>query len=147
MICYADTSWWLALKCRDDRHHRRACRFLEREPALDILWTPWQRVEVFNSFLQAERHGLVPAGEGRQMIRLLDQEVQLGYWLHREFSWTNAIRHAGKISQEHSLDLVVRGMDLFHVAIAKELRAEAFLTFDEEQGELAHRAGLPLLHK
>jgi len=61
------------------------------------MWTPWQRVEVFNCFLQAERHGLVDAGEGGQMVRLLDQEVRLGYWPHWELSWTEAIRRACQI--------------------------------------------------
>jgi predicted nucleic acid-binding protein len=145
MNFYADSSWWLAVKCRRDMHHKRAWRFFDRNPSGGVMWTPWQRVEVFNCFLQAERHGLVEEGEGRQMIGLLYQEVRLGYWPHRELSWTNAIRRACQISADHSLDLIVRGMDLFHVAIALELKAEGFLSFDEEQKELASRAGLRLM--
>jgi len=33
-------------------------------------------------------------------------------------------------------------MDLFHVAIACEVGAEQFLTFDEDQSNLAEAAGL-----
>lgn len=145
MTCYADSSWWLALKCRRDMRHRRAWRFFDRNPDGEVMWTPWQRVEVFNCFLQAERHGLVDAGEGGQMVRLLDHEVLLGYWPHQELSWTDAIRRACQISAAHSLNLIVRGMDLFHVAIAMELKAEGFLSFDKEQKELASRAGLKLI--
>lgn len=105
------------------------------------MWTPWQRVEVFNCFLQAERHGLVEEGEGRQMIRLLDQEVRLGYWPHRELSWTNTIRRACQISADHSLDLIVRGMDLFHVAIALELKAEGFCLLTRSRRNWRHEQG------
>ena len=41
--------------------------------------------------------------------------------------------------------MVVRGMDLFHVAIALEVAADGFLSFDDEQSALAEAAGLPLI--
>ncbi len=36
--------------------------------------------EISNTFRQAERARLVSQGESRQLIRLLEQEVPLGYW-------------------------------------------------------------------
>jgi len=42
--------------------------------------------------------------------------------------------------------LVVRAMDLFHVAIAIEVAAEALLSFDDDQIALAEAAGLAVLH-
>jgi predicted nucleic acid-binding protein len=53
---------------------------------------------------------------------------------------------AGELRAEHSLRLVVRSMDLFHVAIALEVGAEALLSFDAEQIALAGAAGLPVLN-
>ena len=91
MRIYADTSWWLAYKCRRDTHHARAITLFDLEPDAQVFWTPWQRVEVFNTFRQAERVGLVGSGESRQLIRLLEQEVRLGYWPHVEFKWTSAV--------------------------------------------------------
>jgi predicted nucleic acid-binding protein len=99
-------------------------------------------VEVFNSFCQAERAGLLGRGESRQVIRLLEHEVRVGYWSHVEFDWTDAVRTAGELRAEHSLDMVVRSMDLFHVAIAIEVGADALLSFDAEQIALAKAAGL-----
>ena len=107
-----------------------------------MLWTPWQRVEVFNGFCQAERAGLLRKGESRQVIRLLEQEVRSGYWPHVEFDWTDAVRTAGELRAEHSLRMVVRAMDLFHIAIAIEIGADAILTFDMDQSVLAEAAGL-----
>lgn len=145
MRVYADTSWWLAYKCRRDIHHLAAITFFDREPEAELVWTPWQRVEVFNSYFQAERAGLITAGESRQMIRLLEQEIRLGYWPHVEFGWIDAVRTACELARQHSLQMPVRAMDLFHVAIAVEVTADNFLSFDDEQNALAVAAGLGLI--
>jgi len=142
---YADTSWWLGYKCRRDTHHYAALSLFDRDPDAEVLWTPWQRVEVFNSLCQAERAGLLARGESRLAIRLLEQEVRIGYWPHVEFDWTDAVREAGELRAEHSLRLVVRSMDLFHVAIAIGVGADALLSFDAEQIALAEAAGLRVL--
>jgi predicted nucleic acid-binding protein len=145
MMTYADTSWWLGYKCHRDVHHASAIPFFDLNPDAWIVWTPWQRVEVFNTFRQAERTGLVDRGESQQMIRLLEQEIRLGYWPHVEFNWTEAVRTAGELSFKHSLEMPIRGMDLFHVAIAVEIGADNFLSFDAEQNALAEAIGLPLI--
>jgi predicted nucleic acid-binding protein len=145
MTVYADTSWWLAYKCRRDAHHHAALSLFDREPEAQVLWTPWQRVEVFNTFRQAERAGLIESGESRQLVRLLEQEIRLGYWPHAEFDWTDAVRGACELSAEHSSKILVRGMDLFHVAIAIETAADAFLSFDADQNALAAAANLRLI--
>src|SRR5215472_11450045 len=91
---------------------------------------------------QTERAGLLAKGESRQIIRLLEQEVRIGYWSHVEFDWTDAVRTAGELRAEHSLKMVVRAMDLFHIAVAIEVGAETLLSFDAEQIALAQAAGL-----
>jgi len=146
MKLYADTSWWLGYKCRRDTQHPAALSLFDRDPDAEVLWTPWQRVEVFNSFCQAERAGLLAKGQSRQIIRLLEQEVRIGYWPHVEFDWTDAVRTAGELRAEHSLRLVVRSMDLFQVAIAIEVGAEALVSFDAEQIALAKATGLAVLN-
>ena len=110
-----------------------------------ILWTLWQRVEVFNSLRQLERAGAIIQGKARTLIRLLEQEVRLGYWPHAEFDWRDAVRTACELSAEHGLTVPIRGMDLFHVAIAIETGADAILTFDLDQEVLAEVAGVRVL--
>ena len=145
MKLYADTSWWLAYKGRLDVHHAAAVTLFELEPEAQVVWTPWQRVEVLNSLRQIEHAGLIARGESQQIIRLIEQEVRVGYWPHMEFDWTEAVRTACELGAEHSLKMKVRSMDLFHVAVAIEVAADAFLSFDGEQCELADAAGLRLL--
>lgn len=69
----------------------------------------------------------------------------MGYWPHREFDWTDAIRTATQLAADHSLTMPVRGMDLFHIAIALQVDAEAFITFDIPQADFAKIAGLRLI--
>ena len=146
MRYYADTSWWLGFKCRHDVQHSAAITLFDRDPDAEVIWTPWQRVEVFNGFCQAERAKLLDKGESRQLIHLLEQEVRLGYWPHVEFDWTDAVRTAGELRAEHSLKLAVRSMDLFHVAVAIEAGVEKLLSFDQNQITLSIEAGLPVLN-
>ena len=145
MIAYADTSWWLAYKCTDDSNHLRAIRMLDTLGDVPVVWTPWQRVEVFNAFRQLERAGFSARGSAHELIRAIEAEIRIGYWPHVEFDWTDAVRTACELSAEHGLHTAVRGMDLFHVAVALESASELFLTFDREQGAFAKRAGLRLL--
>jgi predicted nucleic acid-binding protein len=146
MRLYADTSWWLGYKCRRDTQHPRALSLFDNEPEADVLWTPGQRVEVLNSFCQAERAGLLAGGESHQVIRLLEHEVRLGYWPHVEFNWTAAVSKVCELRAKHSVKMVVRAMDLFHVAIALEVAADALLSFDDDQIALAESAGLAVLN-
>ncbi len=62
-----------------------------------------------------------------------------------EFDWTDAVRTAGELRAEHSLKMVVRAMDLFHIAIAIEIGADALLSFDADQIALAEAAGLNVI--
>lgn len=145
MRVYADTSWWFAYKCRRDRHHLKAVRVFDRLEDSDFIWTPWHRVEVFNVLRQAERAALVNSGDARRIIRLLEQEIRLGYWTHVEFDWRDAVRTACELSANHGLNMFIRGMDLFHVAIAIETDADGFLSFDADQKALADQAGLTVV--
>lgn len=112
----------------------------EADDEISIVWTPWQRVEVFNAIRQAERLGHLASAS--PVIRAIEKEVRLGYWPHVEFDWTSAVRTANELSAEHARTLPIRAMDLFHVAVACEIGADRFLTFDDDQAALAEAAGL-----
>jgi predicted nucleic acid-binding protein len=128
----------------EDMHHPAAIRVFERDPEARVLWTPWQRVEVFNGLYQLERTGTLQPGDARRTIRRLEMEVRLGYWPHVEFSWMDAVRRACQLAEKHGPKLRIRGMDLFQVAVALTVRAPAFLSFDSDQNALAKAAGLNL---
>jgi len=142
VIAYADTSWWVAFKNSGDSQHQAAVSLWDLSDDVSVIWTPWQRVEVFNAIRQVEKLGFLRAVTAGVVIRNLEREVRLGYWPHVEFDWADAVRTANDLSADHSRNLLIRGMDLFHVAIALEVGAEKFLSFDGEQAALAEAAGL-----
>jgi predicted nucleic acid-binding protein len=67
----------------------------------------------------------------------------LSFYTILSITWRNR-RTANELSAVHSRDLPIRAMDLFHIAIACETGADEFLTFDEDQANLARAAGLPV---
>jgi len=142
VTAYADTSWWVAYKNTSDSQHKQAVGLFDDISNVAVVWTPWQRVEVFNAFRQLDRMGSLPKQPASAFIRALENEVRLGYWPHVEFDWADAVRTANDLSADHSRNLLIRGMDLFHVAIALEVGAEKFLSFDAEQTALAEAAGV-----
>jgi predicted nucleic acid-binding protein len=67
----------------------------------------------------------------------------LSFYTILSITWRNRCT-ANELSAVHSRDLPIRAMDLFHIAIACETSADEFLTFDEDQANLARAAGLPV---
>jgi predicted nucleic acid-binding protein len=144
MNLYPDTTFYVALRFFNDTHHEAATEFYEDQGDETLLWSPWHRVEVSNAlrqFAQSDRPVLEVA-EARRIIHRLETDVRVGYFLHMEADWRDVLRSAYEISTEHGFSLACRSADLLHVAYAKELAADSFVTFDEDQLQLAAAIGL-----
>jgi len=48
-MIYADSSFLVAFKVRHDTYHQISLRFYEARQDEIWLWSPWHRVEVFNT--------------------------------------------------------------------------------------------------
>jgi predicted nucleic acid-binding protein len=144
MNFYPDTTFFIALRFFDDTHHERATGFFETHETETFLWCPWHRVEASNALRQFARgdHPVLRAADARRIIHRLETDVRVGYFLHMEADWRDVLRSAYEISAEHAFSFACRSADLLHVAYAKELAADSFVTFDEDQLELAQAAGL-----
>jgi predicted nucleic acid-binding protein len=146
MMIYADSSFLVALKVRRDTFHQEAMDFYEVRQEEIWLWSPWQRVEVFNTIRQLTRHpnpkrSLRPS-EARPLIRSIETDVRLGYLTHIEADWRDVLRTANEISIAHAFESSCLAPDLLHVAYAVELAAECMVSFDDQQLKLAAAAGL-----
>jgi predicted nucleic acid-binding protein len=145
-MIYADSSFLVALKVRRDTFHKAALDCYEPRQDEIWLWSPWHRIEVFNTIRQRTRHPeskrRLRIPEARALIHTLDTDVRLGYFSHLEADWRDVLRTANEISIGHSFDLACLAPDLLHVAYAKELAAESFISFDNDQLVLAEAAGL-----
>ena len=40
--------WWLGYTCRRDTQHSAALGLFDSQPDAEVVWAPWQRVEVLN---------------------------------------------------------------------------------------------------
>lgn len=148
MNIYPDSSFYVALRYGEDTHHISATHYFEDHQDENLLWSPWHRVEVANTIRQlarGNRPSLVDA-DARQMIHRLENDVRLGYFLHMEADWRDVLRGAYEISAAHSFSLFCRSADLLHIAYARELAADRFVTFDHDQLELARAVGLVVEH-
>jgi predicted nucleic acid-binding protein len=141
---YADTSFFIALRFADDAHHVAACNCLAEKEEDIFLWSPWHRLEVNNTFRQLSMGENPPLNEAeaRRIIRRLESDVRLGYFLHMEADWRDVLRTGNEISADHGFTIACRAADLCHVAYALELAAELFVTFDSDQAQLAREAGI-----
>lgn len=148
-MIYANSTFFVALKSRRDVFHPRAGHFYEQRQEDGWLWSPWHRVEVFNTLRQLVRHPdrryRLRLPEARMAIDLLENDVRVGYFTHIEADWRDVLRTANEISLAHGADLACRSADLLHVAYAQELSASLFVRFDEDQIHLARAAGLETL--
>ena len=146
MTLYADTSFIVALRYRRDTFHGEATEYFARRCEDDWLWCPWHRAEVFHALRQYTQHSdtkrAMTGSEARAIINRLENDVRVGYLAHLEADWRDVLRTANEISAVHGFDLPFSSADLLHVAYAKELAADLFVSFDEDQLALAEAAGL-----
>jgi predicted nucleic acid-binding protein len=130
-MIYADTSFLLAMRVPSDNFHDEALDFYETNQESVWLWSPWHRVEVFNSLRQLVRHPeakrRISVAEAKLLIHRIETDVRLGYFTHLEADWRDVLRTANEISIGHGFDLPCRSSDLLHVAYANELAAPLFL--------------------
>ena len=147
MNIYPDSTFFVAFRFFNDVHHSTATDFFEQHAGQTLLWSPWHRVEVSNALRQFARGEppILSATEARRIIHRLETDVRVGYFLHMETDWRDVLRAAYEISAEHGFSFPCRSADLLHVAYAKELAADSFLTFDEDQSALAAAAGIEVI--
>ncbi len=147
MNIYPDTTFFVALRFFNDTHHETATEFFDTNGNENFLWSPWHRVEVSNALRQFARgdRPILKATEARRIIHRLETDVRVGYSLHMEADWRDVLRGAYEISAEHAFSCACRAADLLHVAYAKEVAADSFITFDKDQLQLAAAAGLKAL--
>jgi predicted nucleic acid-binding protein len=143
---YADSSFIVACRVPHDTWHQAATSFFEEHQEETWLWSPWHRVEVFNTLRQLTRHPeskrSLREPEAKALIHRLENDVRCGYFLHLEADWRDVLRTASELSVASALVRACPAADLLHVACAVELAAEMFVSFDDEQLDLAGAAGL-----
>jgi len=138
---YPDTSVIIALHWARDTKHEDACIWKDHHAELLPLWTPWHRVEVFNSLRQLAQAGVMSEADARKIISRLTYDLSF-YYTHEERDWRDLLQAANEISADIAWRVRIRIVDLMHVAYALELGVDAFVTADERQAVASRTAGL-----
>jgi hypothetical protein len=146
MTIYPGTSFVVASRVPHDTFYREAVDWFEANQDEVWLWSPWHRIEVFNTIRQLTRNldskRSVSVSEAKAMIYRLEADARCGYFLHLEADWRDVLRAASEISAGNAFDHSCPATDLLHVAYAVELVSDLFVSFDDGQLELARNAGL-----
>jgi predicted nucleic acid-binding protein len=83
----------------------------------------------------------ITATEARRARAEVQGDLASGLWLKADLPesvWATC----ADLARRHGPQLGVRTLDSLHVAVALELRAKSFWTFDERQTKLAEAEGL-----
>ncbi len=86
-------------------------------------------------------HKKMSAAEAQQTYRQLERDRAAGLWVETAMP-EGTFDICADLARRHGPRLGVRTLDSLHVAIALQLKAEEFWTFDERQAKLARAEGL-----
>ncbi len=121
--------------------HSRVALELMAPNAGRILASPLHIVEVSTALRARVFRRLSTVEEGREAIGQFQADLLNGLLRQvpmPESVWARAL----ELSRNHSTSLGARSLDILNVAVALELSADTFFTFDRLQARLARAEGL-----
>jgi predicted nucleic acid-binding protein len=137
---YADTSFLVSLYTQDANSMEATEALLARKAP--ILVTPFGEAEFVNSVEQRVFRKEIGSSQAEGSLHAFQRDLDAASFLIGRPVPGPTYDRAVLLSRQHTRSLGTRGMDIVHVAIALELKATDFFTFDKDQAKLAKRAGL-----
>ncbi len=140
MSAYFDSGVLVKLYCLE-ADTPEAVKLVERSrPPLAL--TQWQEIEIRNALRLKLFRDEVTASELKKALNGLQTDLLTGLLQRVLYDITAVFRMANELSEDHASSLGCRTLDIFHVAAAKVIGADEFVTFDARQAALALNAGL-----
>ena len=139
MNSYLETSFLASLYCAD-ANSAAAARYLSTAQG-PFPWTLFIELELTNALeLRVFRKEIRRAEAGTALVRLASH-IEQGVFRPVPTP-AAAYETARSLSRRHTAALGTRTLDILHVALALELKAPTFYTFDRRQSQLAKAEGL-----
>ena len=138
----ADTSFLFSLYGADA--HTAAARSWigrKREP---VAITLLGRYELGNALRFAAFRNAISGADCASALAAFESDLKVGYLQLAPCDFPAIIGEAQRLSELHTLAGGHRSFDILHVATARTLKADAFLSFDAKQRKLARAVGLPV---
>jgi len=146
MIAYPDTSFLCALYREQDNSKQADALFGKLTGPLPVaalvLFEFRQSVRLRTFLHRQDAAKGYSKGQATRMLAALRDDISAGRLQIVSLDWAKVISAAEQLSAQHTSKEGHRGFDILHVAAARELEANDFLTFDSRQSSLAKAAGL-----
>lgn len=139
-MTYADTSFLISLFTTDA--NSAAADAYVRLAVAPFPLTPFGRLELTNAVQLRHFRREITAAEAGEVLAAIASHLAAGA-LAPIATPAAMFERAQALAGKHTARLGVRSLDILHVAVALELQAESFLTFDRRQARLARAEGLP----
>ena len=143
MSLYADSSFLVSCYVTD-ANTVDAKSYLIRT-VKPIFFTALHGLEVRNALKLGVFRGLFAVADANAAWRNLESDLRNGRLVKRSVSWTLVFRVAARFSDLYSATVGTRSLDIIHIATAKTLRLDEFVSFDDRQRKLAVKVGLKVV--
>ncbi|WP_395753750.1 type II toxin-antitoxin system VapC family toxin [Prosthecobacter sp.] len=107
--------------------------------------TPLHELEMRSALRQKAGRGEITLSECETLIAQLKADLDGNVHERARVVWSDVFATAESLSALHSVSTLCRSLDMLHVALARELGATEFCTFDHRQSLMASAAGLIVL--
>ena len=138
MTVYADTSVFVSLYLLD-AHSEEAQQQMALHPR--VWLTPLHRAEWTHAIAQHVFQQKITAREAQVVDRDFERDREAGLWMETGLP-EQTFEACIALARNRVARLGVRTLDTLHVALALELKADHFWTFDRRQAKLAEAEGL-----
>lgn len=139
MTGYSDTSFLASLYGLDVNSPAAVREYANARPLL--LLTAFGEFELVNAFQACVFRKEASEAEARRWLQSVQNDIDAGVLVRKpvpEAAYGRAI----ELSRRYTRRIGARALDILHVAIALEVGADVFFTFDRRQHRLARAAGL-----
>jgi predicted nucleic acid-binding protein len=140
---YVDSSALRRLYVHDARSAAMAAWRFKQSGALRL--TRFGRAELINAVAAAVFRRDIPEAAFAAFQQELADDIREDRLHVVDVPWRAVLDQAAELSRVHTPALGTRALDVLHVALALELNARQFVTYDVRQAKLAAACGLRVL--
>ena len=109
------------------------------------MLTAFHRLEIKSAIGQRYGRGEITASEHERLLADFANDIAAGVLAETAPSWPAVFTKAEALTAAHASANLCRTLDTLHVALAQELGATEFCTFDFRQAAMARAASLAMV--
>ena len=140
MKLYGDTSFLFSYYA-SDVHSARADRWRQAH-SFPLLFSQFNRLELRNAVQLAVFQTRLTPNEAAEIWATVENDLKAGFLSFVQPSLADLLQDAEALAAAHTSRIGTRSLDILHVAVARLLKVDEFVTFDQRQTALLNRLGL-----